>query len=159
MTHNQKHDHKLPVVSSKSPMSHTPVLLKEVIRFLKPEAGEFFIDGTVNGGGHARAILERINRGTFLGCEWDSDIFQNLCDADLDKKYKASIILKNENYANILKILKKEKLPRADGLLLDLGFSSFQLKAGRGFSFREDYGHELLDMRYQKDKQRQTAAE
>lgn len=140
-------------------MPHTPVLLQEVIRFLNPKAGEFFIDGTVNGGGHARAILERIDGGIFLGCEWDSDIFRSLGDADLDKKYEANIILKNENYANVLKILKKEKLPRADGLLLDLGFSSLQLKVGRGLSFKENHGHEFLDMRYQKDKQRKTAAE
>ena len=142
-----------------SNMPHIPVLLKEVISFLNPKPGEFFIDGTVNGGGHTRAILKRVKGGTFLGCEWDNEIFKNIRDAHLEKKYIANIILKNENYADISKILKQEKLPKADGLLLDLGFSSLQLEAGRGLSFKEDYNHELLDMRYKKDKQRRTAVE
>lgn len=144
-------------------MNHIPVLLKEVIGFLDPKPGEFFIDGTVNGGGHARAILEKIAGGTFLGCEWDKDIFNNLSGAHLEKKYDIRIILKNDNYARILQILKKEKLPKADGLLLDLGFSSVQLEGAHGLSFGDGHVADILDMRYQRNKQRNgermTAAE
>ena len=138
---------------------HIPVLLKEVIRFLEVKPGEFFIDGTVNGGGHARAILSQIKGGTLLGCEWDKEIFNNLRDAHLEDKYDAEIILKNENYARIPQILKKEKLPKADGLLLDLGFSSLQLEAGYGLSFGDNHGRDPLDMRYEKNPKRKTAAE
>ncbi|MDP3956623.1 MAG: 16S rRNA (cytosine(1402)-N(4))-methyltransferase RsmH [bacterium] len=138
---------------------HIPVLLKEVISFLEPKPGEFFIDGTANGGGHARAILARIKSGTFLGCEWDREIFRNLRALHLEDKYDARIILKNENYARIPQILRKEKLPKADGLLLDLGFSSLQLEAGYGLSFGANHSQDPLDMRYDKNPKRKTAAE
>lgn len=138
---------------------HIPVLLKEVISFLEVKPKELFIDGTVNGGGHARAILAQIKGGTFLGCEWDKEIFKKLRAEHLEDKYSARIILKNENYARIPQILKKEKLPKADGLLLDLGFSSPQLEAGYGLSFAENRSRDPLDMRYERHGKRKTAAE
>jgi 16S rRNA (cytosine1402-N4)-methyltransferase len=147
------------VADELSAMPHTPALLKEVIDFLNPSPGEFFIDGTINGGGHAREILEQIPGGTFLGCEWDKDIFDNLSGAHLQEKYTAKIILKNDNYAHIPQILKKEKLPKADGLLLDLGFSSIQLENLKGMSFQESHEGDFLDMRYERNTERQTAAQ
>lgn len=139
---------------------HIPVLLKEVIRLLDPRPGEFFIDGTVNGGGHARAVLSHLQGGTFLGCEWDAEIYKNLRDAHLEREYRAHLILKNDNYACLPRILKKEKLPKADGLLLDLGFSSTQLLSAKGLSFNEQaHGEDLLDMRYSRKGKRPSAAQ
>lgn len=97
---------------------HVPVLLNEVIQFLNPKPGEFFIDGTAGGGGHSRAIQEKIGpTGKLLAI-------------DLEKT--------GENYADLPEILKTKDLGKADGLLLDLGFSSEQIESGRGFSFQKD---------------------
>ncbi len=97
-------------------MPHTPVLLNEVLKFLEPKPGEFFIDGTFGAGGHSRAIQEKIGeRGRLLAIDWEKT---------------------GENYADLAEILKAKKLGKADGLLLDLGFSSEQLGGGKGFSFQ-----------------------
>ncbi len=123
-------------------MKHIPVLPKEVIEYLKPERGEFFIDGTVDGGGHAREIIKRIMPGgKFLGVDLDGSMIEKLKrDPELkDYAKQGEVKLVNGNYADLLKILENESLPKADGLLLDLGFSSEQLEAsGRGFSFKKD---------------------
>lgn len=123
-------------------MSHIPVLPKEVIEYLKPEQGEFFIDGTVDGGGHAREVLKRIMPGgKFLGVDLDGAMIEKLKrDSELkDYAKKGEVRLVNGNYAGLQEILKRESLPKADGLLLDLGFSSEQIEAsGRGFSFKKD---------------------
>lgn len=97
---------------------HIPVLLKEVIELLDPKPGEFFIDGTAGGGGHGRAIQEKIGpRGKLFAI-------------DLEKT--------GENYADLPEILSQKNLGRADGLILDLGFSSEQIGGGRGFTFQKD---------------------
>jgi len=123
---------------------HEPVLLKEVLQFLNPRPGQFIIDGTVNGGGHARAILQNIMPGgTFLGVDLDAAMI-----AKKKPEYKGERYA-HGNYADIPIILKKEKLDRADGLLVDLGFSSEQLAgAGKGFSFTDAAAGEPLKMTY-----------
>ena len=126
------------------PMSHVPVLLNEVIQFLGPKSGEFIIDGTVNGGGHAEAILEKVGPdGKLLGIDWDPAVLAN-CRERLGKQDNVTLV--QGNFADVAGILEREKLERADGLLLDLGFSSHQTDAsGRGFSFMKD---EPLQMTY-----------
>jgi 16S rRNA (cytosine1402-N4)-methyltransferase len=123
---------------------HKPVLLSEVIEILDPKLGDFFIDGTVDGGGHALAILERIgSNGIFLGIDWDGELLKQfkfkIESAGRRTKFESNIILVNDNYKNMKKILKENNLGKAAGILLDLGFSSEQLEfSGRGFSFRKD---------------------
>src|SRR3989344_2261831 len=133
-------------------ISHTPVLLNEVIQFLDPKSGEFIIDGTVNGGGHAEAILEKVGPdGKLLGIDWDPAVLAN-CRERLGKHDNVTLV--QGNFADVAGILEREKLGRADGLLLDLGFSSYQTDvSGRGFSFRKD---EPLQMTY--DPQRPSAS-
>ena len=91
-------------------------------------------------------IFKKISPGgRLLGIDWDEDNIKKLIEVKKLRNRK-NIILVNDNYANLPEILKKEKLPKADGLLLDLGFSSEQLeKSGKGFSFLRD---EPLNMRY-----------
>lgn len=137
-------------------MSHVPVLLKESIELLDPEPGEFFIDGTVGCGGHAIEILKRVEpKGKLLGIDWDEKLLKSAelkiretfekNSRDLFEK-DSRIILVHGNYAELPEILEEYNLSKADGLILDLGFSSEQLeKSGRGFSFQKD---EPLDMRY-----------
>src|ERR1051325_6969217 len=136
--------------------SHVPVLLKETIDILRPAPGEFFIDGTLGGGGHAREILKRIEpTGTFLGVDWNSKALENF------KKEiggsKENLFLEHANFVQIPEILSEKKMGKADGILLDLGFSSDDLENVPGLSFSRN---EALDMRYGDElKERYTAAE
>ncbi|MDE2019477.1 MAG: 16S rRNA (cytosine(1402)-N(4))-methyltransferase RsmH [Patescibacteria group bacterium] len=124
---------------------HVPVLLNEVLEYLDPQPGDFIIDGTIDGGGHAGAILERIGpAGMFLGLDWDPELLKS-CEERLAGEGKigvrrsSKVFLVQGNYAELPAILKEKKMPLADGLLLDLGFSSEQLaSSGRGFSFLKD---------------------
>lgn len=129
-------------------MSHVPVLLQETIKFLGPQKGEFFIDGTFGGGGHSFAIAKEIApKGTLLALDRDPErvhdgerFFPEYRELDV------RFLLRTANYATLPAILAQEKLPRADGLLLDLGFSSMHVDdLERGFSFQ---GEGPLDMRY-----------
>jgi 16S rRNA (cytosine1402-N4)-methyltransferase len=132
---------------------HTPVLLHEVITFLNPQPGDFIIDGTVDGGGHAAAIAERIGSGgTLLGLDWDEQLLERTRARFASQK---NVKLMHGNYAELPEVLATENnLNRtdrslADGLLIDLGFSSEQLEAsGRGFSFGEARANEPLLMTY-----------
>ncbi len=136
---------------------HTPVLLKEAIAILNPLEGEFFIDGTFGEGGHSKEILKRITPGgTLLGIDWDREILEHNSDLP-DKWPNDTIILKHGNYADTPAILAKHNLPKADGMIVDLGFSFWHIdESKRGFSFMKD---ELLDMRYDPDGNDRTAYE
>ncbi len=126
---------------------HKPVLLNEVLGTLDPKPGEFVIDGTLDGGGHAQAILERLGpKGKLLGTDWDAEMIRSA-----RKKFRNDkrVVLAESNYADLPKVLAEKKLPKADGLLLDLGFSSEQLADGRGFSFLSD---EPLLMTYSDER-------
>ncbi|MBI3046449.1 MAG: 16S rRNA (cytosine(1402)-N(4))-methyltransferase RsmH [Candidatus Harrisonbacteria bacterium] len=118
-------------------MTHIPVLLKEVIELLDPKEREIIIDGTAGSGGHAKAVLQKIGEtGQLLLVDWDKESIANL------KKAFASypnVFIIHGNYAELPGIMAENNFPKADGLLLDLGFSSEQLeKSGRGFSFQKE---------------------
>jgi 16S rRNA (cytosine1402-N4)-methyltransferase len=127
---------------------HTPVLLHEVITFLDPRPGDFIIDGTVDGGGHAAAIADVIGpEGRLLGLDWDEQLLERTRVRFADRK---NVKLVHGNYAELPELLAAENnFEKADGLLIDLGFSSEQLEAsGRGFSFSETAKDEPLLMTY-----------
>jgi len=128
-------------------MTHIPVLLNEVITFLNPKKGETIVDGTAGGGGHAQAILERLgDSGRLVLIDWDETAV-----AELKKKFHsyANVECFAGNYASLPSILKNLSINRIDGLLLDLGFSSDQLRGrGRGFSFNQEANNEPLLMTY-----------
>ena len=126
---------------------HKPVLLHEVLTFLDPQPGNFIIDGTVDGGGHAAAIAEHIGPdGKLLGLDWDERLLERTRARFADQK---NVVLLHGNYADLPEILREHDLDKADGLLVDLGFSSEQLEAsGRGFSFGEPAKNEPLLMTY-----------
>ncbi|MBU6500745.1 MAG: 16S rRNA (cytosine(1402)-N(4))-methyltransferase RsmH [Patescibacteria group bacterium] len=134
---------------------HNPVLLKEVIDFLKPEQRDFFVDGTLDGGGHAAVILEKIlPEGKFLGIDWDGEMIRRTrerfsANPNVGARMSKQIFFEQGNYADLPKILQNENFGKADGLLLDLGFSSEQLEnSRRGFGFSKSFGQEPLLMTY-----------
>lgn len=126
---------------------HISVLQKEVIEFLAPRANENFIDCTFGEGGHTAAILEKSGpAGKVLGIEADSEFYQKM---ELRKtEFPERLILLNDSYGNLKKIVEKENFKIVSGILFDFGLSSWHLDdSGRGFSFLKD---EPLDMRFDK---------
>ncbi|MDI6861095.1 MAG: 16S rRNA (cytosine(1402)-N(4))-methyltransferase RsmH [Caldisericia bacterium] len=125
---------------------HKPVLLKEVLSFIDFEKARIFLDLTVGEGGHSEEILKKAREDAILiGFDLDEEILKVAEKrlSELSKKF----YLFNENYKNFPEVLKKLNIDKVDFMLLDLGFSSFQLKEGRGFSFLDK---ESLHMGYSK---------
>jgi len=115
--------------------NHIPVMLDEVLEALSPKKGDFMIDGTIGGGGHSSLIAKMIAPGgILLGIDRDSSVIEKIKINEPGVK----TIFVNSNYINLPSILEENGLGLADGLLLDLGFSSNQLILGRGFSFLTD---------------------
>ncbi len=124
---------------------HIPVLLKEVLYYLNLKQGDVIFDGTLGGAGHTIEIIKAIApTGRVIGVDLHS---QTLSTASTRlKKFLKNIILINDNFSNVRKILKKLNIKSVDGVLLDLGLSSFLIeKSKRGFSYLRD---EKLDMRF-----------
>jgi len=126
---------------------HIPVLQKEVINYLDPKANENFIDCTVDGGGHTTAILERIGeKGKILGIDADPVLLKELENKLKEQKLDKQVLLICDNFSNLKEIVKQARFKKVDGILFDLGFSSWHLEeSGRGFTFLRN---EPLDMRY-----------
>ena len=114
---------------------HISVMPKEVMELLDPKPGEFIIDGTFGGGGHSKLIADTINKGRMLLVDRDETAYER---AKGFKLKGIDTIAEFANYSDIKELLLKNNLPKADGILLDLGFSSLQLEEGRGFSFMKD---------------------
>jgi 16S rRNA (cytosine1402-N4)-methyltransferase len=132
------------VVNVLQQQEHKPVLLDEVIEHLCCTPGKFFVDATVGGGGHARAILEKTAPdGQLIGIDWDE---RALVKARSNlQSFEERLVLVRENFALTGSVLARLHIPAVDGILLDLGLSSFQVdEAERGFSFNLDGP---LDMR------------
>ncbi|MES0412712.1 16S rRNA (cytosine(1402)-N(4))-methyltransferase RsmH [Anaerostipes caccae] len=129
---------------------HASVLLDETIRELKIKPDGIYVDGTLGGGGHAFHVLNRLSeKGRYIGIDQDEDAIRASTKRLAPFQDKVTIV--RDNYVNMPKVLKDLGISRVDGILLDLGVSSFQLdEKDRGFTYREDVP---LDMRMD---QRQT---
>jgi len=123
---------------------HIPVLLQETLEYLDPKPGGIYIDGTLGGGGHALEVLKRIApNGKLIGIDRDLQAIE--AATEKLKEYRDFFIPVHGNYAEIKEILSDLNIPAVDGILLDLGVSSYQLDTPeRGFSYHEDV---RLDMR------------
>ena len=122
--------------------SHIPVLFKETIDSLEIKPDGLYVDCTAGGGGHSRAIAERLTDGKLIAIDRDPDAIKILGERLGDM---ARVEIVHNTFNNIKAILGGRK---ADGILADLGVSSFQLdEASRGFSFHKDA---VLDMRMSK---------
>src|SRR5690349_3880990 len=121
---------------------HTPVLLEEMLQAIMPRSGGHYIDGTFGGGGYARALLERAQCNV-LAIDRDPEAI--LRGSSLKKRFPDRLSLVHGRFSQMARILTEEGQTGSDGIVLDLGVSSFQLEeSGRGFSFRTDGP---LDMR------------
>jgi len=127
--------------------THQPVLRKEILQYLDPNPNENFIDATVSEMGHAIPILDRTKpNGKILGIEWDSEIIEKSRLQIKNSQLGERITLVNDSYINLEKIVEKYKFGPVNGILFDIGMSSWHLEnSNKGFSFLKD---ELLDMRY-----------
>ena len=133
---------------------HQPVLVKEVLQYLSPKANENFIDCTLGAGGHAKEILRlTAPAGKLLGIDLDPEAIkaakENL------KNFRNRLVLVNDNYKNLKEIIYDTGFNKINGILLDLGISSYELQdQTRGFSFKVSA---FLDMRFGNGKK--TAAD
>lgn len=122
---------------------HKSVLFDEAIKALDLNENKIIVDGTAGGGGHSGEIAKRAKR--VISIDQDPDAIAVLNERLGDKE---NVTIVHDNYSNIKKIISNLNIEKIDGLLLDLGVSSFQLDtAERGFSFHKDAP---LDMRMSK---------
>jgi 16S rRNA (cytosine1402-N4)-methyltransferase len=123
---------------------HQPVLLNEVLDFLDLKKGYTVLDATLGGGGHAEGILKRISPGGRL-IAMDADAAAVERASDKLRDFHNSFKFINENFRNLDAVLLREEIRSLDGILFDVGISSYQIEdARRGFSIRHDA---RLDMR------------
>jgi 16S rRNA (cytosine1402-N4)-methyltransferase len=117
---------------------HIPVLFSESIEALAIDPDGIYVDGTLGGAGHAEAIVQQLSKkGTFIGIDVDSDAITR-AQTRL-KSYQCKKHLVHDNFRNLDLILTKLGIESVSGILLDLGWSSFQIDdASRGLSFLHD---------------------
>ncbi|MBC8143243.1 MAG: 16S rRNA (cytosine(1402)-N(4))-methyltransferase RsmH [Armatimonadetes bacterium] len=138
---------------------HTPVMLAECLDALNLAPGRRVVDATLGGGGHSRAIAERIAPGgVLIALDQDADAIAEATRTLADVPETVDVRLRQVNFAAIANAVAAEGIGGVDGVLLDLGVSSHQLDtAGRGFAFRYVGA---LDMRMdQNDTETRTAAD
>ena len=119
-------------------MSHISVLPREAIEALKVIPGSRIIDGTINGGGHSRRIVELLQgQGVLLGIDLDAEALERA--REHIGKTSAQVHLFEGNFAQMDRFAREAGVSDFTGILLDLGLSSNQLESsGRGFSFQKD---------------------
>nr|WP_319487495.1 16S rRNA (cytosine(1402)-N(4))-methyltransferase RsmH [uncultured Caproiciproducens sp.] len=121
---------------------HKPVLFDETIESLNIHPDGIYIDGTAGGGGHSQAIADRLTTGTLLSIDQDPDAIKAVTERL--SPYGCSVIYQ-ANFSEMAEVAASLKLVPADGILLDIGVSSYQLdNPKRGFSYHSDAP---LDMR------------
>lgn len=132
---------------------HVSILLEEVIKELDIKEDGTYVDGTLGGAGHASCVCARLGeKGRFIGIDQDEDAIA--ASSKRLEQYGDKVTIVRDNYCNIQKVLRELDIDKVDGIVLDLGVSSYQLDAAeRGFTYREDV---TLDMRMDR-RQDKTA--
>ena len=135
--------------------NHYSVLLNETIDNLNIKPDGIYVDGTLGGGGHSYEIASRLTTGHLYGFDQDTDALK--AAGERLSPFKDRVTTIHSNYEFMKQKLKEQGITKVDGIMLDLGVSSFQLdEADRGFTYRVDDAP--LDMRMDKDKD-MTAAD
>lgn len=132
---------------------HKSVLLEETIEYLNVRPNGIYVDGTLGGGGHAYHVCEKLSgQGRYIGIDQDRAAIAAASERLAPFKDRVTVV--RNNYENMDLVLKELGIGGVDGILLDLGVSSYQLDTlERGFSYKEDT---VLDMRMD-DRQEMTA--
>ena len=127
---------------------HKPVLLEECITGLNIKPDGIYVDGTLGGAGHSSEIVKKLNKnGMLIGVDRDEEA---LSAARKKLSEYSNVIYVHGNHDDIEEILKQLEIQKVDGILLDLGVSSYQLdERNRGFSY---LGENELDMRMDKSQ-------
>ena len=132
--------------------NHYSVLLRETVEQLRVKPDGIYVDGTLGGGGHAFEVCSRLEKGHFYGMDQDDAAIE--AAGGRLAPFGEKVTLLRDNFCNMKNALAGEGVEQADGIVLDLGVSSYQLDTGeRGFSYRFDAP---LDMRMDK-RQKMTA--
>ena len=127
---------------------HASVLLEESLEGLNIQSDGIYVDGTLGGGGHSLAIVQRLTTGHLIGIDQDAEALA--AAAKRLAGFEDKITLVKNNFVNIRAILNELNIESVDGILLDIGVSSYQIdNPERGFSYMEDAP---LDMRMDRDK-------
>lgn len=133
---------------------HFSVLLEETIEGLNIKPDGIYLDGTLGGGGHAYQVCKRLTSGRFIGIDQDAAAIE--AAGKRLKEFEDKVTIVRSNYCRMKEVLKELQVEAVDGIVLDLGVSSYQLDTvERGFSYRFDTD---LDMRMD-DRQSLTAKE
>ncbi len=130
--------------------SHRPVMLAECLEGLNIKPEGIYLDGTLGGAGHSVEILRRLGEsGMLIGIDQDREAIEAARAKLQDVNTKGRFVTIHANFENIRQILDAQKIKSVDGILLDLGVSSYQLdREERGFSYKENA---LLDMRMNRN--------
>ncbi|MCT4594378.1 MAG: 16S rRNA (cytosine(1402)-N(4))-methyltransferase RsmH [Anaeromicrobium sp.] len=128
--------------------NHVSVLLKETVDNLEIKPNGIYVDGTLGGGGHSSYICEQLSKeGSLIGIDQDKDALKSA--SKRLEAYENNKIFVHSNFSNIKNVLEELEIDKIDGMILDLGVSSYQLdEAQRGFSYQQDAP---LDMRMNRD--------
>ena len=128
--------------------NHISVLLNECLEGLNIKENGIYVDGTLGGAGHSSEILKRLsNEGRLIGIDQDTDALKA---AKERLKNYSNVTFVHSNFSSIENVLNNLNIDGVDGILMDLGVSSYQLDEGeRGFSYMKDAP---LDMRMNRDK-------
>ena len=129
-------------------MFHEPVLLKESIEGLQIRENGIYVDATFGGGGHSKAILEKLEIGKLFAFDQDEEAAKNVVKDD-------RVVFINQNFRHLKKMLRVQGISKVDGILADLGISSYQVDSGhRGFAHRLEG---KLDMRMDQQQEKNAA--
>ena len=134
-------------------VTHEPVMLREVLAALDVRPGGRYVDCTVNGGGHAEAILEAAQQGgSLLGIDADPEAI--VMSQERLSRFGAGVAIVQGNFRDMDRLCRERGFAPVNGILFDLGLSSHQLASARGFSFRVEAP---LDMRFGPEEETTAA--
>lgn len=138
-------------LTKEKPMAfeHTSVLLKEAIDSLRIDPEGIYVDGTLGGGGHSEAILRQLTTGKLVGIDQDTDALK--AASERLACFGERFVPVHSNFSRIPAVLDELNIEAVDGIVLDLGVSSYQLDTGdRGFSYMQEGP---LDMRMNREQE------
>lgn len=139
----QEKNHSFATTSNDQNVQHKPVLLDEVLHFLAPQPGKVYVDVTLGGGGHTRAILMTQPDCKVIGMDWDESVIKTTGER-LKSEFPGRFIPIWGNFSKINTALHKAGYQKVDGILADFGTSQIQIANTAGLSIFQD---KFLDMR------------